>query len=297
MKKIVKKAVSSMKKCISETKFNVNWMYNNAIAYFKKELGKHITIVIIIGLVLVTVGVLETLFDLNTDKDMIRYMFSAGAQVIATVFSISLATITFFYQSLSEKTSHDDTLEEIVVEIKNEVFNKLITISIYFILGIVLSLINIYIGNINLPTLFLSILIFFGVMVNLIVVILIVLMMIDVINPNIIASIVNKYKNDVSQEKASLEDFLKTYNYVETTLINKVESMIGENRFDRKDILYRFKGHVRDILGPFAELFYDIKKVRNFNVHSEQPFVTKKDVEALEKIKNELDKRIKPIAK
>lgn len=260
------------------------------VEYYKQEKIKHITIGAILLAVLSLAITVETRVDLNTDKDMIRYMFSAGAQVIATVFGLTLATVTFYYESLNKERNQDSTLDEIVAEIKQNFYNGLISISIYFLIGISVSMLNIYVGNLLLPSMLMTILVAFGASVNLVVIILIILMITRVLNPNLTENIVNRNNNKDTGDKATMEDFLKLYNNIETSLIKIIK---GKNPDlwdkDKKNILYHNKVLINQIFGNNTPLFYEMKKLRNFQVHSEFINITKFDIENLNTLKTILD--------
>lgn len=259
------------------------------VEYYKQEKIKHVTIGAILLAILSVVIAIETKVDLNTDKDMIRYMFSAGAQVIATVFGLTLATVTFYYENLNKEKKLDDTLDEIVTEIKLSFYNSLISISIYFIIGISVSMVNIYVGNLALSNMLLSVLIALGTSINLVVIILIILMITRVLNPNLTNLVVNSKNNKKTGDNATMENFLKLYNNIESSLLKILKDKYPNYSSNNKNILNYNKAIINQIFGNSTPLFYEMKKVRNFQVHSEFINITKKDIENLNKLKSILD--------
>jgi hypothetical protein len=238
------------------------------------------------------------IFSLN--ENQILYLFSAASQVIAAIYGLIVTGYIFLRNELDRKADKDESFEEIVMLLKTDYFSSIVNISIVTFISIVLCFLvtaseagnsretsNLLI-NISVPTIITEL-------------ILIISFVIKILNPNSLEIASNRLRGittkDESDNKGSLEDFLKNYNQIEY-ILEKYGTAFSTTEFQDYDsirrkgiaksklvnILYKEQKIDSSLRGNLLELI----SFRNSLIHGTDLFVSQEDVLLSQQILNQL---------
>jgi hypothetical protein len=254
-------------------------------------------------ILLIVVQILVIVFGIRVasslDKTMIMYLSSTCAQVIAALFGLVVTGYVFFNDRLGELIDQDDTVTSAVEALRKTYYTFLCGLSISCVLAIILNIVNIlsnkenevYTGWFNL--LIISESVFFTVLS----VVLIVIFVWKVINPNRIKDIStkelnrmnNEIKGDISEKY--LPEFLKAYNEIERIIDNLAEGYIAEGH--KPNQMYQNLKMLLSSEKISQSLANDInilRQYRNFLVHGNEMLVSHEKcslaLNVLNKLKN-----------
>jgi hypothetical protein len=236
----------------------------------------------------------------NLNENQILYLFSAASQVIAAIYGLIITGYIFLRNELDRKADKDESFEEIVSLLKTEYFGSIVNISIVTLSSILLcflvtvsetgqnkEIINILI-NLSVPTIITEL-------------ILIISFVIKILNPNSLEIASNKLREittrNESDNKGSLEGFLKNYNQIEY-ILEKYGTAFSDTEFQGYDNARRrriAKSKLVNILFneqkidlPLRNNLIELISFRNSIIHGSDLFVSKEDVEQSERILNQL---------
>jgi len=238
------------------------------------------------------------IFQLN--ENQILYLFSAAPQVIAAIYGLIVTGYIFLRNELDRKADKDESFEEIVLLLKTEYFDSIVSISLVTLLSISLcflvtvaetgknsEIVNILI-NLSIPTIITEL-------------ILIISFVIKILNPNSLEIASNKLREittkNNSDNKGSLEDFLKNYNHLEY-ILEKYGTAFSNTEFQDYDSIQRkriAKSKLVNILYNEGKIDLSLKNnlielisFRNSLIHGTTLFVSQKDVERSEYVLDKL---------
>lgn len=267
------------------------------------------TIVSLSLIILVFSSIITSYIGLNTpvmilNETQVLYLFSTSAQVLASVYGLTLTGFIFFRNELSREEFDDETLAEAVQSLKNRYFKILIFVTFLSIFTLILSNIVISFESDNDSQLT-TILINIGqssFVVNLMV---ISYFIFDVIAPMRIekeSKVMQQRIDPVPDEvvKGSLENFLINYNKID----NIIQKYGQAYQFEFETSVSTSKRRISNVrLAEFIlraekidfRLFEKIKKLitlRNSIIHGAEPIVSENMVKASEEILQELAKAL-----
>jgi len=232
------------------------------------------------------------------NENQILYLFSSASQVIAAIFGLIITGYIFLRNELDRKASKDESLEEIIALLKAEYFGSIINISITTLSSILLCFWSI--ANESQNNFFLTILINISVTTVLTVLLLVIFFVIKILNPNSLEIASDRLKEftakDSSDERGSLEDFLKYYNQIEY-ILEKYGSAFSSDESDT-----RYSNRMRIPKTKLVHILFNAEKIssslrdnliklisfRNSLIHGRNLFVSTQDVLFSEDIMNEL---------
>lgn len=190
------------------------------------------------------------------NENQLLYASSTLSQVVATLFGLSVTGYIFLDEKLKNDMEADQSLIDIVGELKNKYKSKIILTGILTFSGIFLCIINICFGINNvLFSIFLNNFILNNsIFISLLSIFKIILFIIQIIDPEKIQKESNIGKkhlaknleaksninfNRDSNVKVSLEDFLTTYNDIESKISEIVNSVKINNLNDKNKNIYQ----------------------------------------------------------
>jgi len=244
-------------------------------------------------------GLIDPWIYLN--ESQILYLFSTSAQVIASIYGLTLAGFIFFRNELSREEFEDDTLSDAVEGLKRRYFLLLLFITALVILTLLLANLAIsYEGTGHSEK---NILIINAAQSAFVASLFAVAYFVfDVASPKRIEAISKKLQNKLDpsregEEKGSLEVFLRNYNEIESLLLtnglryDKVIAVSFQSKVPRRisnaklaEILFR-EGHISELLfGKLRELI----TLRNSIIHGADPVVSREIVQASSDVLQEL---------
>lgn len=268
--------------------------------------NRYATIWLVISITLTLIGVANPIFVLN--ENQILYYFSAAAQVIAAIYGLTVTGYIFFRNELDRKSSDDESLEEITSYLKSNYHSEIKYISISAMLSIVLSLCVILSEFYSIRGIVIASINFASSLV-VIVLAMVANFVINILNPNSFEEISKKIKTETdyggSNEKGSLEEFLKHYNAIED-ILEKYGNAISNERiqttFDPTAIKYKrtiAKAQLVRILYQAEKIHEDLRdrlikliSFRNALIHGRELNVTKGDIDGISAIHEDLNQAL-----
>lgn len=238
------------------------------------------------------------IFHLN--ENQILYLFSAASQVIAAIYGLIVTGYIFLRNELDRKVDKDESFEEIVSLLKADYFGSIVSISIVTFISIVScflvtvaetagnrEIVNLLI-NLAIPTIITEL-------------ILIISFVIKILNPNSLEIASNKLRESTtkneSDNKGSLEDFLKNFNQIEY-ILEKYGTAFTNSEFQDYDSIRRkriAKSKLVNILYKEQKIdsmlrnnLIELISFRNSLIHGTDLFVSKEDVVLSEQVLNQL---------
>lgn len=238
------------------------------------------------------------IFHLN--ENQILYLFSAASQVIAAIYGLIITGYIFLRNELDRKADKDESFEEIVLLLKTDYFSSIVNISIVTLVSILLCFLVIvaetlnnkgltsFLFNLSAPTIITDL-------------ILIITFVIKILNPNSLEIASNKLREittkSESNNKGSLEDFLKNYNQIEY-ILEKYGTAFSSTEYQDYDSIRRkriAKSKLVNILFNEQKIdsllrnnLIELISFRNSIIHGTDLFVSKEDVELSEQILSQL---------
>lgn len=243
------------------------------------------------------------------NENQLLYISSTLSQVVATLFGLSVTGYIFLDEKLKNDIEADQSLIDIVRDLKNKYKSKIILTGVLTFSGIFLCIINICLGvNSFLASIFLNNLILNNsIFISLLSIAKIILFIIQIIDPEKIqkeSNIGKKHlvekleaKPDSSFEqnnntKVSLEDFLTTYNDIESKISKivspaKINDVNGKynNIYQNLKILHTTEKINMELLEKIDAL----RKYRNYLVHGQDMTINAKFYYLAKDIKKELE--------
>ena len=214
------------------------------------------------------------------NENRVLYISSTLSQVVATLFGLSITGYVFLDGKLKNDVEEDESLIDIVGDLKAKYKSKILSTGILTCLGIFLCIINMCLSANNFITIFVfnnSLVITFFSIVK------IILFVKKIIDPKKIQkesssgkiqlmekleeeseSISEKNNND----KVSIEDFLITYNNIESKISNLVSSSVrinGKYNNMHQNLKILESGKKIDI--KLLEKINILRRYRNYLVH------------------------------
>ena len=237
------------------------------------------------------------------NENRVLYISSTLSQVVATLFGLSITGYVFLDGKLKNDVEEDESLIDIVGDLKAKYKSKILSTGILTCLGIFLCIINMCLSANNFITIFVfnnSLVITFFSIVK------IILFVKKIIDPKKIQkesssgkiqlmekleeeseSISEKNNND----KVSIEDFLITYNNIESKISNLVSSSVrinGKYNNMHQNLKILESGKKIDI--KLLEKINILRRYRNYLVHGRDMIVDEKVYYLAKKINEELEK-------
>lgn len=242
-------------------------------------------------------GLNKPLLSLN--ENQIFYLYSTSAQVLASIYGLTLTGFIFFRNELSREEFEDDTLTVAVESLKERYFKILLFVTALSIFTLVMSNLVISSESSGRST-FNTILMNTAQSAFIINLLVIAYFIFDVIAPKRIEkeSKIIQQKVDPTPEtedKGSLESFLLNYNRLEYILQKYGQAyqseLDGESRSRRRISNVRLAEFILRAERIDHGLFGEIKNLislRNSIIHGAEPVVSKHMVELSESILQEL---------
>lgn len=243
----------------------------------------------------------NSLITLNENR--VLYVSSTLSQVVATLFGLSITGYIFFDGKLKNDVEEDESLIDIVGDLKAKYKSKILFAGSLTCLSIFLCIINMCLSANNFIAIFVfdnSLVITFYSIVE------IILFVKKIIDPKKIQEESSNGKRQLEKklgektdsfseqnnsDKVSLEDFLKTYNSIESSISNLVSSSVKidgkyTNMYQNLKIL-RYEGKIDTKL---FEKINVIRRYRNYLVHGQDMIMDEKVYYLAKKINEELEK-------
>lgn len=263
----------------------------------KNELSPHFPITslssLFIMLTIVTTAVALSGHGILLNETQIMYLSSTSAQVISAIYGLTLTGFIFVRNELSREEFRDDTLIDVVENLKSRYFWLLIFITSLVIVTLLLANLEIsyeYSGEQRINTLIVNA----GQSAFMSSLLAIAYFIFDIISPNRIEraskSLQNKLDPHNSESaKGNLEEFLRDFNEIERLLRQAASdyqqgaAFSDERRYSRRlsnarlvEILFRNERIDESLYGKLRELI----TLRNSIIHGADPVVSLEIVKA-----------------
>ncbi len=228
---------------------------------------------------------------LALNESQILYLSSTSAQVVASVYGLTLTGFIFFRSELSREGVEDETLRDAVESLKARYFALLLFITVLVIMSLLLA-------NLTMATesskneLERRIVLGAGQSGFVTSLLAIAYFVFDVISPKRIERASKSLQSDVDprgadQQTGSLDEFLKNYERIEAQLDASAKEYLGGRGDDRRaqrqiptarviEILYRSQR----IDGNLHHKLRDLLTLRNAIIHGADPVVSEAMVKA-----------------
>ncbi|MGN7764235.1 hypothetical protein [Paenibacillus sp. 22594] len=260
-----------------------------------KKLKQKISIIKVFEAIFIILSCLGIFFSLygkvyfELNENQIMYLYSTGAQVIAGLFGLTLAGYIFFNDRLEKEVLADDSLYDAVETLKKGYYRAIIKMGVVCVCAVALCMLNIawnsflqtyeemHIFLLNQTVLFILIEILY-----------IVDFVIKVADPNKILKLSNARKSEIEDNDevaGDLSEFLKYYNNMQDLIISTADYLINKPTLQFTQKNYKeYKPQIlqslnilqsKDILNKsLINRINEIRKYRNYTVHSSEPTVT-----------------------
>lgn len=244
----------------------------------------------ILFIILSSICVFFSLFKIcffELDENQILYLFSTGAQVIAGLFGITLAGYIFFNDRLDKEVHEDESLYDAVEALKKYYYTMIGKMGAVCIISIASSLLNIALYSFLQNNVILNIFIVNeAVLLLLLEIFYIVIFVLQVTDPNKILKLSNVAKFEIEnndEAPGDLAEFLKYYNMIESLVISTANDLIKptvtlsiSQKFEKPKIIQSLYilNSKQIISKSMIDEIDEIRKYRNFTVHSSNPAVT-----------------------
>jgi hypothetical protein len=245
---------------------------------------------------------LHPIFYLN--ENQLLYISSTSAQIVAGFFGLTITGYIFLSEKLGTDSENDESLADIIDQLKVEYRSQLIFIGIVVFGSVVCSLTSIALGIEKISTIgfvgnfILSNSVFLAVCA----VAFIISFVLVVIDPQKIsrASDATKRRLDNSggndshvKDEGNLADFLKTYNEIERMLAEKVFAIMGKDYQNRNQVSMYQNLKILVSTGVIEKNLYDeidyLRRYRNSIVHGLDMSVSQKACDTANHIRDELN--------
>lgn len=258
-----------------------------------------IGVLLVLSVISSTIGLVDPWLILN--ENQVLYLFSTSAQVIASVYGLTLTGFLFFRNELTREATEDETLVEAIEQLKSRYFVLLVFITILVALTLILS--NLAISNEASTHIgFTSVLINVGQSAFAVSFLAITLFVFDVIAPQRIENASQNLQNELDPTRGraaqgDIGDFLRNYNQIESLLNDAGQSYQSftttsfESRQPRRisntrlaEILLRSERISASLYQRLRELI----TLRNAIIHGAEPIVSQELVEVSAQVLREL---------
>lgn len=274
----------------------------------KLNITKSIELITIIFSLIVIIFSIFKVKLYEMDENQILYLFSTCAQVIAGLFGITLAGYVFLNDRLEKEVDKDDSLYDTIESLKNDYYSMIIKMGILCVISITLSLSNIALYSFLTKYKMLNMFILNeSILMVIIEIIYIVIFVIKVADPNKISKRSNEGKLAIEENDeipGDLAEFLKYYNLLEDLVVSTANDLIELKIQPTIAMNYKkgFKPQIhqslyilysREIIDKeMISEIDDIRKYRNFSVHSSNPSVTKNKCEYIKALYAKVNSQI-----
>ena len=226
-------------------------------------------------------------FSLN--ENSLLYISSTMAQVIATLYGLTITGYIFFDDKLKMETDKDDSLIDIIEVLKLDYRKTLFKLGGLIAISIFLCFANIILLNIiNLFDWISKVILYNSIFATVLCIILILCFIIRVVDPKKYQKVSEQEKrkidNDNSEnDKNYMEDFMREFHGLEEKL-KKIASPYfnGPNKgvYNYLTIIRTYKLLNDNIIGEIN----DMRRYRNYVVHGADAFVHEKMYKQLQKV-------------
>ncbi len=227
------------------------------------------------------------------NENQLLYISSTLSQVIATLFGLSVTGYIFLDEKLKTDITSDDSLIDILGQLKVKYRNQIIFTGILTFLGITFCIINVSLGieSILLHKFVNNFILNNSIFISLIVVARIIFFVIEIIDPNKIEkessigkkqlieeleeapSDINKTENNIT-----IGDFLNIYNQIERK-ISDIAKPFHDKKINSTNNMYhnlKLVMYSEKIDEKLLEQINSLRKYRNYLVHGRDMNVDKK---------------------
>lgn len=258
-----------------------------------------------LALVTSSIGIVSPWLTLN--ENQVLYLFSTSAQVIASVYGLTLTGFLFFRNELTREANEDETLEGPIDELKTRYFTLLVFITALVAVSLLLS--NLAISHESSPqSNVTTVLINTGQSAFAVAFITIALFVFDVIAPQRIERASQSLQDELDPSRGravrgNLEEFLRNYNQVEALLSDASQhyqsftATYSQPRPPRKmsntrlaEILFRSERIDRSL----HQRLRDLITLRNAIIHGAEPVVSQELVATSSRVLAELREALQP---
>lgn len=214
-------------------------------------------------------------------KDNIFWLFSSSAQSIAAFIGFITAGFYFVLSKIDSNPNQDNTLDEILLELKKKHFQKLKILCILTGFSIVLSLFMLYLNNCHIR--FLNVYVILVFILNILTIGWAIYFVIDIINPDNIEKTANKLikenkdinlPDQVNSIKIGqfLEKFIKLENFVRGAFkklgLVEIQEEKGKSYLKLSDIFILLFQMGYITLETLSDL-NEVNKIRNLAAHGQ----------------------------
>lgn len=236
------------------------------------------------------------------NENRVLYVSSTLSQVVATLFGLSITGYIFFDEKLKNDVEEDESLIDIVGDLKAKYKSKILSTGTLTCLGIFLCIVNMCLSANNFITIFIfdnSLVITFFSIVK------IVLFVKKIIDPQKIQKesssgkiqLKKKLEEEMQDDfwennssEASIENFLITYNNIESKILNLVSSSIRINgKYNNMYQNLKILQSEEKIDMQFFKKINILRKYRNYLVHGQDMTMDEKFYFLAKSINKELE--------
>ncbi len=260
-------------------------------------------LVALVALIIVTTAIALADRGISLNETQIMYLFSTSAQVIATIYGLTLTGFVFFRNELNREESEDETLSDAVENLKARYYVLLVFITVLVFAAILLA--NLAISYEAFGSYNVSIVIFNITQSTFITsLIAIAYFIFDVIEPRRIERASRALQKQVDpivakQAKGSLEEFVQNYVSIETLLDNAANIYQEIAPHPRRRISNTRLAEILLRSERIDKVLYlrlkDLITLRNSIIHGAEPRVSQEMVDAsrdvLQKLRESLDRK------
>ncbi|MBF2392069.1 hypothetical protein IA831_00690 [Listeria marthii] len=228
-------------------------------------------------------------FRINDNQKL--YFYSTGAQVLAGMFSIIIAAYVFFIDKLNREVEEDDSLYDVVKEIKIRNYHKIIHMGVILFVTLLCCFTNIIIKA-NETTFFVVFISFMGLFFIFYELLYIIIFAILVVEPGKIEKTSQRLKENeddkgsMEKEAVELGEFLKEYNTLEMVITDAASYLDGwserwaeqTNKPPQMMQALQFLVQKNCITEKEANRINEIRRYRNLSVHSISNEKVNKDI-------------------
>ncbi len=228
---------------------------------------------------------------LYLNENQILYLFSTSSQVISAIFGLIITAYIFLRNSLDRKLEEDESLKEIIKLLKKEYYESMIIISSFSFSSIFLSLLVISIES-NKPDSIIEVIINLAGILVVSSLMFLLKFTIQILNPNSFNNISEKLRKKYTNDKGSIENFLKNFNQINFILQRHTNKVLCDKEICEQlikiPIKIIFEIAENDIDNKLKERILKLISLRNSLVNNIEPRISKKDVKFSKKILEDL---------
>ncbi|AUD63864.1 hypothetical protein BK010_09780 [Tenericutes bacterium MO-XQ] len=224
------------------------------------------------------------------EKNNIFYLFSTGAQTLAGLFGLTMAGYVFLVERLDKSVDEDDTLIDIVKELKSNYFNMVCRMGVVLFIAVSVSLLNIITVSENLNS-FNNLFGSLGFLLLLLVLLYIIIFIFNVADPEknekSIKTLYEEIEKNNNKQTGDVAEFL--------SLWNKLENLINLSSQNSKFNLYnsnklnnsiwnklKFLRNSKELDTDLIDRIDEMRRLRNLIVHGKEPRVSQNTIEELQ---------------